>query len=52
MRNVLGRIVTEYELFKNKLPGMIDLRCVKADNTLEEKEEMAEVAVKLQCALM
>ena len=36
--------------FRKQLPEMIDLSCVRADNTAEELGEMAEMAVRLNCA--
>lgn len=42
--------MTNLEQFRKMLPAMIDLSCVRADNTLAELEEMAEMAAELRCA--
>lgn len=36
--------------FRSLLPQMTDLSCVRADNTVQELGEMAEMAVRLKCA--
>lgn len=38
------------EAFRAALPGMLDLSCVRADNTASEIEEMAALAEQLHCA--